>query len=426
MQIPTVGCGGSIATCRRAIVAMLLGSAMLAGCSADRIAGPKLPDAPIVSVAIAAGSEFTCALTVEGRAYCWGDNSTGEIGDSTFIPHLTPSATLTTHTFVAIYAGNTTACALDHAGVAWCWGDDPSQPGVRLSFLYTPHPVHAPAAFRSLTVGRKFACGLDGSGNAYCWGENGFGQLGVGDTLTHAAPTRVVGGLHFATIAAGFFSTCAVTTGGDGYCWGNGTFGELGTGDTLSASQPTRVAGNHQFASLSGGAIHQCGITVDGTALCWGTNSSGQLGDGSGEARLTPTPVVGGLHFTALRSHRANSIFGSTCGLTAAGDVYCWGWNANGQLGVDIASTSDPCTTIQPQGTNNVPGVVTDVCSFRPIKVPGIANAVAIDAGMSHSCALTAAAELLCWGQNRSGELGDGSGLDHTTPVSPAGGLHFP
>ena len=396
------------------------------GCAADRIAAPRLPDAPQVTTALATGAHFTCALTADGKPYCWGDNNAGQIGDSTFAPSLVPAAVLTNQAFVAISAAEFTACALDHAGAAWCWGDDPSQPGVPVSYLYSPQRVQAPKAFGSLTVGRKFACGLDGGGSAWCWGENGHGQLGAGDTATHAAPTPVKGGLHFAALQAGFFSTCGITSAGTAYCWGDNFFGELGTGDTLSASQPKPVVGGHSFTSLSGGATHQCGVANDGSAFCWGTNASGQLGDGTGATRLVPTPVAGGLKFTQLRSHRANSIFASTCGVTTAGEVYCWGWNSKGQLGVDPALTRDPCTSLQPPGTDNIPGVVTNVCSFHPIKIVGVTGAVAIDAGQEHNCALTAGAQILCWGQNGAGELGDGTGVNQTTPVSPAGGLRFP
>jgi alpha-tubulin suppressor-like RCC1 family protein len=410
----------------RRLALSLLAIACTAGCSADRIAAPKLPDTPPATTAIATGADITCALTAGGKPYCWGLNGAGEIGDSTFTPSLVPSATLTKQTFVAIYAAEFTVCALDHSGSAWCWGDDPSQPGVPVSYLYTPQRVQAPAAFGSLTVGRKFACGVDGGGNAWCWGENGHGQLGVGDTATHATPTRVKGGLHFASLQAGFFSTCGLTTAGAAYCWGDNFFGELGSGDTLAAAQPKRVAGDHIYTSLSGGSTHQCGVAVDGSAFCWGTNASGQLGDGTGAARLVPTPVVGGLKFTLLRSHRANSIFAATCGVTTGGDVYCWGWNSKGQLGVDPFLTRDPCTSLQPPGTNNVPGVVTNACSFHPIKVAGVAGAVAVDVGQAHSCVLTAAAQLLCWGQNTGGELGDGTGVNHSDPVSPVGGLRFP
>jgi alpha-tubulin suppressor-like RCC1 family protein len=410
----------------RRLALSLAATACAAGCATDRIAAPKLPDTPPVTTAIATGGNFTCALTADGKLYCWGSNNHGEIGDSTFATTLVPSAALTNQTFVAIYTGYFTACALDHSGSAWCWGDDPSQPGVPVSYLYSPQRVQAPAAFGSLTLGRKFVCGLDGGGNAWCWGENGRGQLGVGDTATHASPTRVKGGLHFASLQAGFFSTCGLTAAGAAYCWGDNFFGELGTGDTLTVSQPKPVAGSHIFTSLSGGAVHQCGVAVGGSAFCWGTNASGQLGDGTGAPHLVPTPVAGGLKFTLLRSHRANSIFASTCGVTTGGDVYCWGWNSEGQLGVDPALTTDPCISIQPPGTNNIPGELTFQCSFHPVKVAGLSSAVGIDAGQAHNCVLTAGAQLFCWGQNTGGELGDGTGVNHTQPVSPAGGLIFP
>ncbi len=403
-------------------VAVALGTA----CRGDRIAGPLHADVPPPGVAIALGLEFSCALTTTGRAYCWGDNGDAQIGDSSFLQRITPAPALTAQTFVAIDAGNATVCALDRAGTAWCWGDDPTRPGTPTSFAYTPHPILGAQPLKSLAVGRKFACGLDADGAAFCWGENGRGQLGVGDTTGKAAPTAVLGGLRFSSLAAGFFSTCGVTTVHAAYCWGDNTFGELGTGDTVSASVPRRVGGSNDFTSLSGGSIHECALTAGGAAYCWGTNISGQLGDGTAAQRLLPTAVVGGLTFASIRSHRANSIFSSTCATTTSGDVYCWGWNGSGQLGTATALTVDACTTIQPPGTTNQPGVVSTQCSYRPLKVPGLSGVTAIDAGGDHACALTSTAKLYCWGGNTSGQLGDGSGMNQTLPVMPAGGLLFP
>src|ERR1041385_212156 len=129
-------------------------------CGSDST-GPSFPAEPPAATAIAAGQRCGWVLTTDGKSYCWGDNLSGELGDSSFTPTLTPTPTVGSHQFVAIAASYLTTCGLDRSGTAWCWGDDPTQPGVPVSFAIAPVRVSSPRAFRSITVGRKFGCGLD-------------------------------------------------------------------------------------------------------------------------------------------------------------------------------------------------------------------------------------------------------------------------
>jgi len=401
---------------RRTLVGVALAAAIVA-CGND-VTSPvlSLPTRPIAATALALGTQFTCALTDDAKLYCWGSDLTGQLGDSSFSQKLIPTATLGGHSYVAIAAGVQTTCALDQAGAAWCWGDDPAQAGIPVSYRNVPATARAGRPFVALTVGRKFACGLDSDGSAYCWGENGKGQLGVGDTLPHASPIRVTGGQRFSQITAGFWHVCGLNMSGTPYCWGDNTYGELGSGDTIGALKPRQVSGTTTFRSLGAGAIHQCGISQTGAAFCWGANFSGQLGNGAIERQLGPTAVLGGLTFKTIRAYRANSIFGATCGVTETSDLYCWGWNSKNQLGNDAAP--DSCTT----GS----GAVVYSCSLRPIKANGVANVTAMDVGVEHTCALTSSKQLLCWGDNAHGELGDATGVPRTIPVTVTGSLRFP
>ncbi|MEP6494099.1 MAG: hypothetical protein ABJF01_15555 [bacterium] len=389
----------------------------------DSVTAPKLPTRPSAATSLALGTQFTCALTDAAKPYCWGNDLSGQLGDSSFAQKLVPTPTAGGHSYILIAAGVSTACALDQAGAVWCWGDDPTQPGVPVSVQTVPTAVRADRPLVSLTVGRKFACGLDGDGNAYCWGENGKGQLGVGDTLPHSSPVRVAGGQRFSQITAGFWHACAVGSSGAAYCWGDNLFGELGTGDTIGSSSPKRVSGPATFRSLGAGSVHACGVDMSGAALCWGGNFSGQLGDGTGQRRLVPTAVAGGLAFASIRSSRANNLWGTTCGTTLGGDLYCWGWNSKNQLG--NPSAADQCTPFQAPGTiNNL--VPTFVCSYEPLKASGISSVATMDVGLEHTCALSTSKELLCWGDNAHGELGDATGVPQTAPVVVKGSLRFP
>lgn len=417
--------GSSSLRCNRgaALATALAAVSFTISCGSDSTA-PSFPAQPPAATAIATGQRFGCVLTTDGKSYCWGDNLRGQLGGSSFVPTLVPTPTVGGHQFVAIAAGDQTACGLDRSGIVWCWGDDPTQPNVAVSYATVPVRVSAPRTFKAITVGRKFGCGLDVGGAAYCWGQNEHGQAGAGDTVPKPGAVAVKTDLRFTSIAADFFGACALTSAGAAWCWGDNAFGELGATNLTISATPVAVSGTQTFRQLSSGPIHQCGLTASGAAFCWGSNLSGQLGDGTTTTRAEPTPVGGGLTFSSLRSSRVNSTFSTTCGIVTSGDVYCWGYDSRGQLGTGATASSACMSSSAQTGTTPVP--LSFVCSYTPTKVVGLSNVVSLDVGLEHECALTTAAQVLCWGDGTHGELGDGNGVASATPVQIKGGLPLP
>jgi alpha-tubulin suppressor-like RCC1 family protein len=155
-------------------------------------------------------------------------------------------------------------------------------------------------------------------------------------------PTPVVGGISFVQLTASTYNTCGISSAGAAFCWGDNLRGQLGEGRTMPRSLvPTQVAGGLSFVALTAGGLGTCGLTSDafdllpfegGVAYCWGYNLVGQLGDGTTQDRSVPTPVSCALNFGQLSKGSPDSV-GHTCGRTAAGTVYCWGYNGAGQLG---------------------------------------------------------------------------------------------
>jgi alpha-tubulin suppressor-like RCC1 family protein len=255
--------------------------------------------------------------------------------------------------------------------------------------------------FAAVSAG-DHACGLTPAGTAYCWGFNYSGALGNGTTANSATPVAVAGGLTFAVVSAGAGYTCGVTPAGAAYCWGSNDSGALGNGTTTNSTAPVAVAGGLRFAALTAGQdFHTCGVTPAGAAYCWGLNIAGQLGNGTVTAVDNPMPVAvsGGLTFAAVSAGGENH----TCGVTSAGAAYCWGANDWGQLGVG--------TTI--------------FGSTAPVAVAGGLTFAAVSAGFNHTCGLTPAGAVYCWGFNYDGELGNGTTANSTAPVAVAGGLTF-
>jgi serine/threonine protein kinase/alpha-tubulin suppressor-like RCC1 family protein len=280
---------------------------------------------------VVAGLTHSCALARGGVAWCWGENDHGQLGDRSSTPHTTPVRVVDGHAFRAIGAGADHSCGLDMSGAAWCWGaNSHGQLGDSTSRdSSVPVPAGGGRRYASLAVGWNFTCGLDSDGHAFCWGDDTAGQVGDGASATdRRIPTPVTGGLAFVSIAAGNAHACAVTTQGDAYCWGRNANGQLGDGTTADISTPVRVRGSEHFASITAGGVHTCAISVDGDAYCWGRNTYGQLGDGGTTDQATPVRVAGAHAFASVRA------FGShTCGATVSGEAFCWGYNLDGQLG---------------------------------------------------------------------------------------------
>jgi alpha-tubulin suppressor-like RCC1 family protein len=282
---------------------------------------------------VSVGEDHTCGVTTENVAYCWGLNLYGQLGDGTTRDgSTTPVAVAGGRHFRMLEAGGAHTCGLsDPDRRAYCWGNngygqlgDGSQ-----TLRRTPVAVLGGQAFRSVAAGEYHTCAVSPTYVAYCWGYNHDGELGDGTEVPQRSqPSLVAGGRQFVQIDAGWYHTCAVTPGERAFCWGNGRSGQIGDGKTYLRFTPRPVAGGLSFSRVTAGGAHTCGETTGNRAYCWGYNASGQLGDGTFTTRLTPKAVVGGLTFKQV-SAGANQ----TCGVSSADRAYCWGENGFGQLG---------------------------------------------------------------------------------------------
>ena len=258
---------------------------------------PTLVAGGLTFASLTAGLRHTCGVTTGGSVYCWGADDRGQLGDGSIgstVVRLTPG--LVASGFVAVAAGQVHTCGLTTGGAAYCWGDNSSgQLGNGDPSGYarvTPGLVSGGLTFATLAVGGgDHSCAVTESGSAYCWGANGFGQLGNGSTANALTPALVATGPTFTAIAPGWNHTCGLTTTAAAYCWGRNDFGEVGDGSTSGRLTPTPVNGALTFTSVSAGAWRTCGLATGGVAYCWGLG--GQLGDGTTTNRSVPVKVAG-------------------------------------------------------------------------------------------------------------------------------------
>lgn len=343
----------------------------------------------VVDVISARGFQ-TCALTPQGKAYCWGNNSQGGLGDGTTDLRSLPVAVATSIAFDTIVSGVGHTCGLS-TGVIQCWGANQSGQigdGTNQNRL-VPVSVSLPGGkvALSLATGFNHTCAVASTFEAYCWGLNSAGQIGDASLTNRSIPTAVSGPYTFVTMAAGRVGTCGLAADATGYCWGSPAFE-----NPPQFHNNPRPVPDLTFEAIEMGSSHSCGIVSSGAAYCWGSNIDGQLGDGTFQGRNTPTPVLGNLTFNSIALGDRH-----TCGIATNGAAYCWGANEEGQLG---------------DGTFS--GRTT------PVAVLGGLTFQSITAGSSHSCGVTTTGIAYCWGSARLGQLGTGtaqSGARETTPV---------
>lgn len=260
-------------------------------------------------------------------------------------------------------------------------------------------PDPAPeTTYATVAVGAEHTCAIDAESRALCWGANRSGQLGTGDFEQRLVPAFVSGDAFdgLVAITAGGAHTCGIATDGWTYCWGFALFGQIGDGALnllLSGERPRRISGDHRFVTIAAGDAHTCGLTETGKVWCWGVSFDGRLGDGEGVLEIiVPEPD------SALTDESFVSITAGdrhTCALTAAGKAFCWGDNEWGQLGIESA----------------LPLVVF------PFPVSGGHSFTSLDAGSRHTCGVSTAGEVLCWGAGDSGQIGDGQRQGRLVPT---------
>ena len=238
-----------------------------------------------------------------------------------------------------------------------------------------------------LALGSDHSCAVTTAGAAVCWGNNDSFQLGNGTSTNSSTPVQVAGlGSGVRSVAVGAWHSCALTTAGGVKCWGWGGDGALGTGDRADSAVPVDVVGlTSGVTSLSAMWEANCAV-ASGVAKCWGYGGEGQMGNNTYDTQYAPISVVAGIRAVAVGHAHA-------CALTNTGIVRCWGQNSVGALG-DGTYTS----------------------RATPMAVSGVSGATSITAGGYHTC-VTMSGGRACWGANQFGQLGDGSTNSVATPM---------
>lgn len=341
-------------------------------------------------VKVATGRAHSCGVRDDGKLLCWGSNLKGQLGrTSAGDGSQVPVETLNLSAVAKIDITDQHSCVVDIAGFAWCWGDNGfgqignGQTSVRNS----PYRVTSLSDVADVSVGSWHTCARLQGGEVRCVGYGQQGQIGDGSTNNSTSFRAIrASGSSFFDLSLGTAHGCAVADGGRVMCWGfNGDasrYGRLGVGDTQSRATPT-TAGMElfgvRFHEVSSGETHTCAVSQAHEVWCWGDNTFGQLGDGSAVDRLSPIKVAVPGDVRSVHAGKSH-----TCAVTFSDELYCWGRNEDGQLGLGHA-----------------------IVQRTPQRL-SLSDVLAASAGFYHTCAVTRGGELYCWGKNDEGQLGLG------------------
>ncbi len=367
------------------------------------------------STAVSGGLYQSCAV-VNKQAYCWGGNTSSELGNGDTVAYDgarlvgTPSGAALTNV-TAVSAGYLHSCAVANK-VAYCWGfNDVGQLGddstaTRTGAVAVVYGSSSLANVTAISAGNKLSCAIANK-QAYCWGGAGSVGDGTGSaSLTAQLVVSTETGLPLTSvtaIAAGYDHACAVSNK-TVYCWGSNSKGQVGDHSFVDATAAVKVKTStgaflDKATAVGAGDMNSCAISNKVT-YCWGDNGDGQLGDGSTDFRSKANPVMVDAT-TALGAATQLGVGGYHACAVVSKKVYCWGNNGDGQL-----------------ATGSVGGqsLYAVVAKFASVGTPDLTNVTQVQSGYYHTCALIAK-QVYCWGDNSNGKLGDGTAVDRSGAV---------
>lgn len=424
---------------------------------------------PLTGVAaIAAGQRHSVAVLTDGTVLAWGDNAFGQLGDGTRTDQDTPApvcavgatdcAATPLNDVTTLSVGGAHNLARRADGTVVSWGSNlTGQLGSGdTSDRTTPAPVCALGATDCvadpLTDVTQLAAGgtvrsqyglwgtslaLTTDGTMLGWGHNGYGQVGDNDTTDRYSPVRVcaVGATDCGTdpltgvtaIAAGGLHNQALLSDGQVLAWGENESGQLGDYSTTNRGTPVPVCASTAtancaadpltgVAALAPGSDHSAVLLSDGRVMAWGDRSGLELGDGvpgqarpanvcaPGNADCATNPLTGVVAVSAGGGYDGFGSTGYSLALRTDGTVLGWGFNGHGQVG---------------DGTGTHSSVPHPVCAVGAADCTGspLTGVTSIAAGGNHSLALLSNGQVLSWGDNWQGQLGDGTSNTRYKPV---------
>jgi alpha-tubulin suppressor-like RCC1 family protein len=411
---------------------------------------------------VAAGWSHACAINGSGALSCWGDNSEDELGELGQQAHgvcsfVSPNSA----TWISVAAGNLFTVGIEADGAVYTWGYNASgQLGTNSTsgHVQTPTQIYAstgsPSTWVAVSAGKQHAMAIGADGSLWSWGDNSSGQLGIGSTgSTYDTPQKVTAPsghpAQWIAIAAGGYFSLGILADGTLWAWGANGAGQLGQGNTTAKNSPTQIAdpsgcgggsGCLGFQYISAGYDFAFAVTANGNLYSWGDNSCGtgcgQLANPSDSTTSTATRVPdtsSGEPFIAMKpailaggsAYYSQSQYEGVNGgyISTSGVLKMWGDNtmsgysaASDTLGLSssqqtVDTSAGACSSNGPSGTG------TDFTCWSPVPIPSTSPWLQVATGATQTLAIRSDGTLWGWGDNASGEVGNGTKTAVATPT---------
>ena len=415
--------------------------------SASPVQVTNADGSPLVAMWVSARQSNTCARKVDGTAFCWGLNSSSQLGDGTFENRLRPTlvATIRCDCGDGICSPweSSDSCPIDcgasRCGDGKCTSDESCWNGNSGCLADCGSCAGGGAP---LSLGDYHTCSTSRGQHLVVLGPNDLGELGNGSTGLRMSPVQVAAmGTSAVQVVGGGAHTCARKSDGTLWCWGYNGDGELGNGSTTSSLSPIQVTAlGASVAQVAAASVHTCARKTDGTLWCWGYNGDRRArqwlnheehesGPGHRTGNLGGAGRAGGLH---------------TCALKTDGTLWCWGSNLNYELGDGSQTNRLIPVQVSALGSSvdQVAGRDHHACARKtdgtlwcwgsaylgdgkpwtatgtPVQVTALGSSVVqIAVGGTHTCARRMDGTLWCWGYNTTSQLGNGLKSDSPSPV---------
>lgn len=332
---------------------------------------------------ISAGDTHAFAITSDNKLYGWGQNSVGQV----------TAMNISTSPWATISVGERVVLGTHSDGTLYAWGSNTTL-GLGVGSINRSSPVSVTSgSWTSVATQNGFSLAIRSDGLLFGWGNNTGGQLGLNDTINRSSPIQI-GSDSWTKVAVTGSSAAAIRNDGTLWTWGLNNAGQVGDGTTINKSNPVQI-GTSSWSLIDGGAGWVIGLTIDGIINTWGNNVNGVLGDGTTINKSAPTLLGGGYSTSSFTQVTAGS--GHILATLTNNLLFAWGLNDIGQLGDN-----------------------TIISKSTPVQVANITNtnySWTFIFGGNRSSGGLYNNTLYMWGLNASGELGDGTTINKSTPV---------